>query len=183
MSRYIERYMQTDEEVLYTAQLHWVIYRAGIILTPLGGLLGQYGDKLIRVLIGAGVADLLATPIKFLASFIVLAGALHLIFSYIRQISTELVITNQRVIAKYGFIATTTFEVMLAKVEGANIDQTVLGRLLGYGTVMVRGTGGGISPIDHVADPARFHAALMEILRRHGAHGAAAPAPDAGNDD
>lgn len=54
---------------------------------------------------------------------------------------------------------------MLVKVEGANIDQTILGRLLGFGTVMVKGTGGGISPIDHVANPYRFHTYLMEAIK------------------
>ncbi len=50
--------------------------------------------------------------------------------------------------------------------EGANIDQTVLGRILGYGTVMVKGTGGGISPIDHVANPYRFHSHLMRTIEQ-----------------
>lgn len=181
MSRYIERYMQSDEQILYVAQLHWIIYRHGILLAPIGALLGQYGTPLLRSVFGNMAADMLATPMKFFALAVVLAGVLHLVFSYIRQTSTELVITNQRVIAKYGFIATTTFELMLTKVEGANIDQTVMGRLLGYGTVMVRGTGGGISPIDHVANPAGFHAALMEILRRHGSHGGGRV--DLGQDD
>ena len=166
MSRYLSRVLVADEKLLYSAQLHWVVFLRGLGMTLFGVLVGQVGLHVIEVLLGAEIAKQLASNVTKASVIIILVGAYDLLRAYIKQISTELVITNRRVIAKYGFIATTTFELMMNKVEGANIDQTVAGRILGYGTILVKGTGGGISPIDHVAEPYRFHAALMQILDR-----------------
>ena len=70
-------------------------------------------------------------------------------------------------IAKAGFISRSTFEVMLNRVEGANIDQTVWGRVLGFGSIYVHGTGGGITPIDHIADPLNFKKQLMTWVEKN----------------
>jgi len=166
MSSYLDREVQGDEKVIYASHLHWIVYHFGVTSTIAGALLGHYGHRISIPLVGETFAGYFDLGITYLSLVVVVIGALHLVFGFIRQISTELVITSRRVIAKHGLISTTTFEVMLARVEGANIDQTILGRLLGYGTVMVKGTGGGISPIDHVANPYRFHAALMHTLEK-----------------
>lgn len=166
MSSYVKRAMQRDERVRYAAQLHWIIYRMAAAILLLGALIGHFGSSIAYYLFGESDWTVyLQGYVKYMALAIVAAGALEAIFCYIRQISTELVITNQRVIAKHGWIATTSYELMMTKVEGATIDQSVMGRLLGYGTLMVKGTGGGISPIDHVADPYKFHSELMDALR------------------
>lgn len=162
--RYLDRNMQSGEKIVYSAELHWIVYHFGITTTIIGGLFKHYGDYLVRYLLGDKIADMVSKPLTYVALVIIAVGALHLFFGFIRQISTELVITNKRVIAKHGLISITTFEVMLGRVEGANIDQTIIGRLLGFGTVMVKGTGGGISPIDHVANPQRFHDELMKMM-------------------
>jgi hypothetical protein len=166
MSRVIARMLSPEEHIIRAAGLHWVIYQTGLVLTLAGALLGHYGGPALRLALGDKIAALAAKPLTFVALAIVALGTIQLLFAYIRQVSTDLVITNRRVIAKTGFIATTTFELMLPKVEGANIDQSVSGRLLGFGTVRVHGTGGGIAPIDYVAGPFRFHAALMKALER-----------------
>lgn len=165
MSSYVRRAMQDNERILYAAQLHWIIYHMGVGILIFGALVGHFGPTLIGYLFGEGeIASFASRYIKYIALGIVGLGALEILFAYIRQISTELVITNQRVIAKHGFVSTTSYELMLMKVEGATIDQSVLGRMLGYGTLMVKGTGGGISPIDHVANPYIFHNHLMTAI-------------------
>ncbi|MDD5586710.1 MAG: PH domain-containing protein [Alphaproteobacteria bacterium] len=164
MGRYIEKNMQGGEKVCFSADLHWIVYHFGTTITVIGALLGHYGHVLTRKYLSGDIAGYLDVPIRYGALAIIFIGALYLIFAFVRQISTELVITNQRVIAKHGLISVTTYELMLPKVEGANIEQSITGRILGYGTVMVKGTGGGISPIDHVAKPHMFHAALMQAL-------------------
>jgi hypothetical protein len=164
MGSYLKREMHGNEHIIYTAELHWIVYHFGLLTTIVGALLGHFGPLLITLATSPAYSKIAEKPVHYIALGIILIGALHLFFGLIRQISTELVITNRRVIAKYGYISTTTYELMLPKVEGANIDQTIPGRILGYGTVMVKGTGGGISPIHHVANPYRFHAYLMKTL-------------------
>ncbi|MFA6280691.1 MAG: PH domain-containing protein [Bdellovibrionales bacterium] len=170
MGSYVKRAMQPNESILYETQLHWVIYRMGITITFLGLLFGRFAPMPVKQILGDSVAELVAKPISYIAAVLIALGAFELLASFIRQISTELVITDQRVIAKHGFISTTSYELMMTKVEGATIEQSIWGRLLGFGTLMVKGTGGGISPIDHVADPYRFHSYLMNAL--HDAHAA-----------
>ncbi len=165
MSKYVKRSMQHDEVVLYQTQLHWIIYQKGILLLIAGALAGHYLPEVAIGFLGEDYASFLADPIKYASLFVIGLGALQLIAAFVRQISTELVITDQRVIAKHGLISTTSYELMMAKVEGATIEQTIMGRILGYGTLMVKGTGGGISPIDHVSRPFYFHAALMDALQ------------------
>lgn len=166
MSSYVKRAMQDDEKIIYMAQLHWIIYRMAFTILLLGAVVGHFGPYFAHYLFGSSEwAGYVEKYVKYVAIGIVVLGAIEVLFTYIRQISTELVITNQRVVAKHGFIATTSYELMMTKVEGATIDQSVAGRVLGYGTLMVKGTGGGISPIDHVADPYRFHSHLMDALR------------------
>ncbi len=167
MSSYVKRAMQKDERILYIAQLHWIIYQSAFTTLVLGALIGHFGFYVAEFLLGGtSWAAFVEKYIQHVGIGIVLMGALQAVFSYIRQISTELVITNQRVIAKHGWIATNSHEIMMTKVEGATIDQTVMGRICGYGTLMIKGTGGGTSPIDHVAAPYQFHARLMDALRK-----------------
>ena len=60
-----------------------------------------------------------------------------------RRWTTELSVTNHRVIYKRGFIRRHTVEMNMDKVETVNVDQSILGRIAGYGTIHVLGTGQG----------------------------------------
>ncbi|MGE0109546.1 MAG: PH domain-containing protein [Bdellovibrionales bacterium] len=165
MSSYVKRAMHADEEIIYAAQLHWVIYQSGFLIALLGALLGHFGGNFVREIAPEKVSEFFVPILSHISLGVVALGALMLISAYIRQISTELVVTNHRVIAKHGYISTTSYELMMTKVEGATIDQTIWGRIWGYGTLMVKGTGGGSSPINHVSDPYKFHTYLMNSIQ------------------
>jgi uncharacterized membrane protein YdbT with pleckstrin-like domain len=165
---YVQKCLQHDEHVVYPAILHWVIYLQGLMFAFAGAALGYEMPYLLDRFFDPHMAQELKHPMAIVCLIIALVGAVLLFGAYIRQISTELVITNQRIIAKYGYISRTTFEIMIDRVTGANFDQTIMGRLMGYGTIIVHGAGGDISPIDLVADPQGFHNALMGVLDRRG---------------
>ena len=76
--------------------------------------------------------------------------------AFIRRVTTELAVTDQRVIYKAGLIARHTLEMNRSKVESVDVDQTILGRVFGYGTVRVRGTGGSLEPMHNIDDPLSF---------------------------
>lgn len=86
--------------------------------------------------------------------------------------TTELAVTNKRVIAKTGVIQRNTVEMFLSKVESVQVEQTVLGRLFGFGTVLISGTGIQNAPFRGISDPLQFRKEFMTA-----ADGAAAPAP------
>ena len=82
-----------------------------------------------------------------------LAVVLFLGAWFTRQM-TELSVTNHRVIYKTGFIRRHTVEMNMDKVETVNVDQSILGRILSYGTIHVLGTGqGGINSLHGMGSP------------------------------
>jgi uncharacterized membrane protein YdbT with pleckstrin-like domain len=63
---------------------------------------------------------------------------------------------GHRVIYKAGLFSRHTIEMSLGKVESVDVDRSILGRIFGYGTVVVRGTGGSLEPIRNIGDPLAF---------------------------
>jgi uncharacterized membrane protein YdbT with pleckstrin-like domain len=70
-------------------------------------------------------------------------------------------VTDRRVIYKRGFINRRTAEMHMDKVESVDVDQSVLGRLLDYGTIYVKGTGQGFEPLQRIAAPIEFRNAII----------------------
>jgi uncharacterized membrane protein YdbT with pleckstrin-like domain len=96
----------------------------------------------------------------------VLIGIGFLVVAWVRIHSTELAITNKRVIAKFGFIKRDTVEINLSKVEAVRVEQGFWGRMLNFGTILMSGTGGSIEPIPNIADPLVFRRKFMEATDR-----------------
>jgi uncharacterized membrane protein YdbT with pleckstrin-like domain len=80
----------------------------------------------------------------------------------IDYVTSEFAVTNKRVIMKMGWISRRVLELNLHKIESVNVDQSLLGRLLGYGTITVIGTGGTRETFDRIAHPLAFRKAFQE---------------------
>jgi uncharacterized membrane protein YdbT with pleckstrin-like domain len=155
---YAKSVLQPNEHIIVMGRLHWIIYWRAIACLVFGTvllLLEQiYGvDQTIKVLTAALV--FVAFMIFFLHAW------------FIRWI-TEFAVTNRRVIYKKGFINRHTEEMNVDKVESVDVDQSVLGRMLDYGTLKVKGTGEGTEDLDHIAAPLQLRSAITT-------HEAAAP--------
>ncbi len=81
---------------------------------------------------------------------------------FIRSATSEFAITSKRLIIKVGLISRRTLEMNLNKIESVNVDQSILGRILGYGTIIVIGTGGTREPFSGIADPMGFRKKFQE---------------------
>ncbi len=95
----------------------------------------------------------------------------------VARATSEFAVTNRRVIIKVGLVSRRTVELNLETVESIGVEQTVLGRILGYGTIVVVGTGGTREPFPRIADPMAFRRAVnqaTEALRGRPGGGAAA---------
>jgi uncharacterized membrane protein YdbT with pleckstrin-like domain len=114
MGSYVQSNLISGEEVIYEAQLHWIIFVS------------------LRAILTLFIAPL----IDFLTS--------------------EFAITNKRVIIKVGFISRRTLEINLQKIESISVDQTILGRILDYGNIVVIGTGGTKEPFSNISAPMEF---------------------------
>lgn len=146
MASYVSKILSENELVVLEAKLHWIGYAPAVlvltIMVVLVAAIGEAGTGAVIVFVG--------TPIVIV---------LFLSF-WIRRWTTELAITDRRVVAKTGLIARDTNEINRAKIEGVDVQQSVLGRLLDYGTIGVRGTGGAIAPITRIRNPIAFRKAV-----------------------
>jgi uncharacterized membrane protein YdbT with pleckstrin-like domain len=90
-------------------------------------------------------------------------GLIILLSVFIRYKSTELAVTNKRVIAKFGFIRRRTVEINLKKVESMQVHQGLLGRLFNYGSIVVAGAGNPQAPIPGISAPMEFRKRFFEL--------------------
>jgi uncharacterized membrane protein YdbT with pleckstrin-like domain len=89
-------------------------------------------------------------------------GLLFLLIAYLRFISTELAVTNKKVIAKFGFIRRDTIELLLPKIESIQVKQSLFGRMLNYGSIVVAGAGNTQAPIPGISSPIEFRKRFLE---------------------
>ena len=81
----------------------------------------------------------------------------------IDKYSDEFAITNRRVIIKTGLISRKTFEMNLSKIESVAVDQSILGRILGYGTIRIVGSGGTREEFPKIQKPLEFRKKFQEM--------------------
>jgi len=142
---YIENNLMVGEEIVYRAKLHWVVFLwpviwliVALLFFSSGGDATTGGGLFILIAIASGIA------------------------SFINYSTSEFGITSKRVIVKIGFIRRKSFEVLLTKVEGIQVDQGILGRILGYGTIVVSGTGGAKDPFRRISAPFELRRKVQE---------------------
>lgn len=158
MGIYVDSVIGKEEQVLHQAQISMSSYWAVWIF---GGLFVFSG-------IGNVVISLFSEELSIVPSFVILLiGGLFIAVPLIAKHTTELVITNRRIIAKFGLVSRNTFELNLSKIESIRVEQGILGRILNYGDVFVIGTGGSREPIPRIAHPLEFRRRYDEILEKH----------------
>ena len=146
--KYVEQVLQPGETVTYATSLHWLVYSRAILLVILA-ILSLIAGKAVAEPTAQIALDIIAALLGFLA---LISG----LDAVIRRSTTELAVTDRRVIYKTGIFQRHSMEMNRSKVETVGVDQSILGRILGYGTVMVRGTGGSFEPIRFIGDPLSF---------------------------
>jgi uncharacterized membrane protein YdbT with pleckstrin-like domain len=140
MGHYVQSALLPDERVRYETRLHWIVYAGGALLVFLGFLL------------------VAGTPLGVLA---IIAGALIHTAAMITRSTSEFAVTDKRVIIKVGWLSRRTIEMNLSKIESIDVSQSVFGRMLGYGTIMVVGTGATREPFKQIENPAEFRRAVQ----------------------
>lgn len=93
-------------------------------------------------------------------------GIIFFVVAILNVMTTELALTNKKIIAKFGFIRRSTIELNLDKIESISVDQGFLGRIFNFGSVIVRGVGGSHAPIPYIARPLEFRQQVNELLNQ-----------------
>lgn len=94
-------------------------------------------------------------------------GLILWIAAAIRFFTTELAITNKRVIAKFGLISRSTIEINVQKIESIQVNQGILGRIFNFGSIVVAGAGNPQAPVPGISQPMQFRRVFLETQEAH----------------
>jgi uncharacterized membrane protein YdbT with pleckstrin-like domain len=153
--KYVERVLQPGETVQYLSTIHWVVYVPSLLFLIVGAIGFAF-------LVKSGADPrALSLPIPLLLTGVgCIGGVLSFIPAWFKRWTTELAVTNRRIIYKRGFIRRHTIEMNMDKVESVDVDQSFWGRILNYGTITVHGTGGGLEPLRRIDSPIEFRSGV-----------------------
>ena len=162
---YVQQNLNPGERVLYTTRLHWIVLYRSIFVDAIFSLagIGLLGWGVVGKHTERGEAQM-AGIVGFT---LIVVGGIILALAAVRRNATEMAVTNKRVIIKVGYLTKRTIELFLSKVESVEVEQTLGGRMLGYGSITVRGTGGTNEPFNHVADPLEFRRQVQHQIEEH----------------
>ena len=133
---YVDSSLLPDEQIVYKATLRWTIFWQ------------------CWLIILIGIASLIFQPI--VGGFIIFVGLLVGLRKFIEYKTSEFAVTTKRVIIKVGVFRRRTLELLLRQVEAISVEQTVLGRMLGFGSVTLTGTGGVREVFHNISSPLEF---------------------------
>jgi uncharacterized membrane protein YdbT with pleckstrin-like domain len=153
--RYVTRVLQPGETIAHAARLHWIIFTQAILAAALCLVL-----VIAALSAGGEQTSSLSLALWIAAAMVALLALSTALRALVRRAMTEFAVTDHRVIYKTGLVSRHTLEMNRTKVESVDVDQSIIGRLLNYGTVIVRGTGGSLEPIRNVADPLTFRSQI-----------------------
>jgi len=163
---YVDANLIPGEKVVYQTRLHWTVMLGHLLFAVLvlglpGGILLYYVSRERQQTSAANEHLMLggAGVLLILAVIVVILGLL-------RRNATEMAVTTRRVIIKTGLAARKTIEMLLSKVESIEVSETAGGRLLGYGTIVVIGTGGTSEPFHKIAHPLEFRSQVQQQIEK-----------------
>ncbi len=148
---YLDDHLLSGERIVYRARLHWTIFLTAITV----------------VVLGVGLAVLLhftAPAYSYVGLGLAGVGLLLGIGPAIRYVTSEFAVTDKRVLGKVGFIERESDETLLSKIEAIAVDQGMIGRMLGFGTVTITGTGGTREAFSGISDPLQFRRQIQSQI-------------------
>jgi uncharacterized membrane protein YdbT with pleckstrin-like domain len=143
---YVENHLIPNETVIYVTQLSRIVYLRAVLVFLAG----------IGFAVWAAQGPDRLNPLYAVAGLAFLAGTTLFLVAFIRCLSSEFAVTDKRIIIKVGLISRRSIEILLTKLEAITVEQTLLGRIFGYGSITIIGTGGTREPFHLIGDPLEF---------------------------
>jgi uncharacterized membrane protein YdbT with pleckstrin-like domain len=140
---YVDRILEPGEIVRYRTSVSWTVYMPAILLAFAGILIPVFS---------AGYPGL-NDAARFVAILFGVAALIVFVPAWFRRWTTEIAVTDRRIVLKRGLIRRHTVEMNMQKVESVDVDQTLIGRLFNYGNVTIRGTGASLESLTAIDAP------------------------------
>jgi uncharacterized membrane protein YdbT with pleckstrin-like domain len=169
---YVEKNLVPGETLLYQTRHHWIVLLGPALislvldLAGIGLIVAAFASKGGKKA-GAGSSDAGLKAMIIGAILLMLIGAAILLYGMAKRNATEMAVTSRRVLIKRGIGSRRTLDLMLGRVESIGVEETMLGRTLGYGTVILRGTGGTPEEFVQIAHPQEFRQQVQEHIGTH----------------
>ncbi|HVF70846.1 MAG TPA: PH domain-containing protein [Chthoniobacterales bacterium] len=154
LGSYTTTTLQPNERPLHHTTIHWM------------ALAGSITGAALSLVVIVPIAMLAAWKDMYWGWLLLLIPIGILLSAAVTVKTSELVITDRRVLIKVGFIQRHTFEMFISKIESVAVFQSMLGRLFNFGTVEIRGTGGSSESFPTIADPLKFRDAI-QLVQTH----------------
>ena len=146
---YIDSNLLDGEHVIFRTRLHWLLF---------------LGPVLFIVIILLPVAWFLSSGAWSSYAWVPVGlGALILVATFIKRQSSDFAVTNKRVMMKVGVFHTRSIELLLNKIEAIAVEQTLLGRIFGYGDIVITGSGGTKEAFSKIQSPLEFRRAVQSV--------------------
>ncbi|MGA8032021.1 MAG: PH domain-containing protein [Casimicrobiaceae bacterium] len=146
---YIDGNLLAGERVVFRTRLHWKLL-VGPLLFAIATLL------VIPLMVSQGIWHNLALIAPG-------AGVLAVLAAVIRRQSSDFAVTDKRVMMKVGVFSTRSVEILLGKIEAIAVHQSLLGRMLDYGDIVVTGTGGTEESFSNIQAPMQLRRAVQSV--------------------
>ncbi len=156
----LDRDLASGETLVYRTGLHWIV----LVSPTIAGTAIIVAGMALMARTPSGIHRVSSLPIDsgWLGILVIIVGVLVIGFGILRRESTQLTVTNGRVTVVTGVVSRRTLEILLPQVESIEVDQGLFGQLLGFGSIVVRGTGGTPEPLALIADPVEFKRQVQE---------------------
>ncbi len=161
MGNYVSKTIGPGEAVRYVARVSLWNFSAYFLG---GGLMIALLASAIAALAKSSLGPGATTGAHYGILFLVLIVVVLFIWPLIARWSTELAITDKRLIAKYGLLSTHSIEIRFDKIETVRVTQGLIGKIFNYGDIVVTGTGSTFDPIRSIANPLAFRLALNQAM-------------------
>jgi uncharacterized membrane protein YdbT with pleckstrin-like domain len=166
---YVERSLVPGETLLYQTRHHWMVLIGPLMMTLMflalaAGLLVEAIEAKNGKGMVAGASTEAVHGMDFVAIALVAAAIGAIGYGVAKRNATEMAVTDRRVLIKTGMGSRRTLDLMLSRVESIGVEETFFGRMLGYGSVVVRGTGGTPESFVMIAHPQVFRRNVQQQI-------------------
>jgi uncharacterized membrane protein YdbT with pleckstrin-like domain len=166
---YAERSLVPGEALLYETRHHWMVVIGPLLMTIVfvalaAGLFVEAMEAKNGKGMVAGASAEAVHGMDFVAIALVAAAIGTLVYGVTKRNATEMAVTDRRVLIKTGIGSRRTLDLMLSRVESIGVHETFFGRMLGYGSVVVHGTGGTPESFVMIAHPQEFRRSVQQQI-------------------
>ncbi|MGA2427842.1 MAG: PH domain-containing protein [Candidatus Acidiferrum sp.] len=169
---YVENSLVPGETLLYETRHHWLVLLGPLLISVAFAALGVgclaelvAAKEGQGMLVGASEMEVHAT--EFGGVLLIVVAIAVFAFGLAKRNATEMAVTNRRVLIKTGLGNRRTLDLMLSRVESIAVEETFWGRMLGFGSVILHGTGGTPESFVMIAHPQEFRRYVQEQIGAH----------------